>query len=85
MSIAAILAEAGLLVRLGARSRHALRSGEASIGRVDARLGIMEAGFAALDAKRNSGDHVPIGHPHLIEMREEKQIRPRSLSMIEAG
>jgi hypothetical protein len=44
--IAAILAQTGLLVWLEARSRRALRSVEASLGRIDARLGVIEARFA---------------------------------------
>jgi hypothetical protein len=62
-----ILASTGMIVWLDARTRRAFRSMTASLVRIDARLGIIEARFAALDAKKNGGDHVAVDHPQLIE------------------
>jgi hypothetical protein len=76
----AILAQTGLIVWFEARNRRMVRSIEislsrldtrlAGVGALDARLAAIEARFAALDTKRNGGDHVAVDHPYLIEMRK---------------
>jgi hypothetical protein len=66
--LAAILVQTGLPVWLEARSCRTLRSIDAS--HIDARPTVIGARFMALDAERNGGAHVAVGHPRLIEMRE---------------
>jgi hypothetical protein len=65
--LAAIFALTGFIVWIDVRTRRSFRSMEASLVRIDARLVVIEARFAALGARKNGGDHVAVDNPHLIE------------------
>jgi hypothetical protein len=54
--LAAILALTGFIVWIDVRTRRSFRSMEATLVRIDARLVVIEARFAALGAKRNGAD-----------------------------
>lgn len=68
--LAAISAQTGLLAWLEPPGCRTLRSTEADPSRIPARLGLIGARFAALDAKRDRGGHIGVNHPRLIGMRE---------------
>jgi hypothetical protein len=65
-----IIAQTGLLVWLDARSRRAWVVFGDRLDAMIARLDLLDARLAASDAKKNGGDHVAAGHPHLIEFRQ---------------
>jgi hypothetical protein len=66
--LAAIPAQTGLLAWLEARGWRTLRSTEADLSRIHARLGRIGARSLAVDAKRNGGVHAVVNHQRLIEM-----------------
>lgn len=68
--LAAILAQTGLLVWLGARGCRTLRSIDTSLSHIYARPTVIGARFMTLGAKRNGGAYVVVDHPRLIEMQE---------------
>jgi hypothetical protein len=64
-----LLAQTSLFVWLETRCRRAIRSVDASLFHIEARLGVIEAGFEAWDAQLDRG-RVAVHHPRLIEMRQ---------------